>query len=304
MARVRALEAQVERHVRARGEAVERDAALRQELARVSHDLDEAREALATARRADAPAGDVVPAADLEAVKAEAAALRQEYMTYRRRTMSYMNDKDEQVKRLTAELQQLKGKARPPAVVTSDVADAVMSHHAAGTPAAAVRSTSAASTPSAESARAAPAHDATASGGMDAARVAYLRQVITRYLSTHDVSVRAALEPALMTVAGLTPLEIAGVMRSRSAASNAPLSLTGAPAPADGVVASLWSTASSLLGMASSPAPPAVGMSPVSMAGAHEPPRSENYGVGQATPASARDAARPLAFTPSHGAVP
>lgn len=108
--------------------------------------------------------------------------------------------------------------------------------------------------------------------GLDASRAAYLRNVMLRYLSTPPTeglgapsSIRAALEPAIMTVLGLAPADVAAAKQSSAAsglhahaqpAGGTPAGTGAAVTPAAAISSSRMGTGSASI-TGGKPLPPA-----------------------------------------------
>lgn len=243
--------------------------------------------AVASAACADAEAARAEAARDAAAcagLRDSLEAAREELAAYRRRAQGMLREKDDE---LAAAKRQLREKeverardrerergvaaageaasASESAAEAAEAAGSLESAREGKTPSAAAAAI-APHTPaprersafplSATAASAAGSHDGAGAGaGLDAARAAYLRNVMLRYLSTPPTeglgapsSIRAALEPAIMTVLGLASAEVAAAAsKQHSGTSGHTHSVAGTPASA-------IAAASTLAGSAVTPA--------------------------------------------------
>jgi len=252
---------------------------------------------------ADAAAAAAAAAGEVTLLRAEVERVTADYAAYRRRTLAMVKERDDTVARLSGDMAGARKQLRAArsalmaaganATATLEGDGTLILAEASAASAAAVglagggsgggggasgstsgSSTGAAGTMSVRSTDVTPAAP-TPHALPTQAQWEYLRNILVRYLGTPEAqgSVRTHLEPAIMMVLGLSPVEVAGIRHSAGRAAPPPpasgavgsvappgfslLSATAAPAPAAApppAAASFWSTATSLLGFGG-PAP-------------------------------------------------
>jgi len=124
--------------------------------------------------------------------------LEDEYSAYRKRAVGLIKQVDEQNARLTDELGALRSKLR--AAAGADEAGGQGSARTPGGAAAGLR----------------PASSPGGPGATTEARLAYLRKLLVKFLSSDDASVRSSLESALIAVAELAPGDVLAIKRARA----------------------------------------------------------------------------------------
>lgn len=253
--KLEAAEARIQKMARAKAELQEQEQALREQVAALGSDLASARaEAEALKARAEAAEGEVETAKRAAAALAASATaggaleegskgvapsglvaelekVKSEYMSYRRRAMELLKEKDDQ---LTKALEH----ARAASVLPTPPPSPMPGVHGSGVGFATV-----APGPAAGSAGGAvgglPSHggptgrkssvcsgtapDTTGSGRLDLfaseATTEYLKNILLRYMTCNDPVVRTQLEAAIAAVMELTPSEISRVQAARKASS-------------------------------------------------------------------------------------
>ena len=182
-------------------------------------------------------------------LQAELTKAQSEYTAYRRRAVSMIKEKDEQLKRLAEDLSAARGRlveARSAASAAAGggggggVAFSPSSSSSSSLPATAYPSSPLASgvvtagsppvegssgsgsgsgTPSQMHAGSA-ALPVTPNGTPDVSRWLYLRALLLKYLAEGDSSIKGSLEPAIFTVLGLAPTDIAHIARARASSGS------------------------------------------------------------------------------------
>lgn len=212
---------------------------------------------------ATASATAATQSADANALSLSYKKLEEEYTAYRKRAVGLIKQRDDQIGKLSDDLNESKQKLRQTiaeqegnisgsssaGVITSPATGRVIGRGAAGGP-------------SPE-----PSNSGSSSSNMSNispdAKLAYIRRLLVKYLTADasDASLRLPIENALMTVVDLPPSDLLQIKRARDTAASASLAGHGSAATeAAATVASaavdllggLWSTASSLIGGGSS----------------------------------------------------
>jgi len=208
--------------LRANAELKDREMRSRETIAQLTNEVQSLREKLITQRSIGG--GGMSESGQHETAASSVVAFRkleEEYTAYRKRAIGIIKQKDDLASKLSEEVTSLRS-ARSTRASSGEGEGGgggnnngeKQGPHTPGGKANGSSSSSSSSSSASFHAASPPSIAASE------ARLAYLRKLLVKYLSTNDVSVRHSLESALVAVAELTPTDVLAVRRAKEEASS------------------------------------------------------------------------------------
>ena len=206
--------------LRTNAELKDRELRSRETIAQLTNEVQSLREKLITQRSIGGGGGGGMSESGQHETAASSVVafkkLEEEYTAYRKRAIGIIKQKDDLASKLSEEVASLRSARSTRASSGEGEGGGSNNGEKQGphTPGGKASNSSFSSSSSSFHAASPPSIAASE------ARLAYLRKLLVKYLSTNDVSVRHSLESALVAVAELTPTDILAVRRAKEEASS------------------------------------------------------------------------------------